>query len=288
MQPDFLRQSIDHGRTFYREEPGQTALAVVCGGREHCAVDFRVERAGFPYLGLEWVASGRGTLWLAGRRHPLHAGSLFLYGPGIPHRITTDPADRMVKYFVDCQGAGARQLLRRHGFAIPSFRQVGREAPIMAIFDLLVEVGTGSSPMAAPLLARLFEALLVAASGSEPALTPREGRARETFLRCRAHLEKNLRSLTNMEQAARECHLDPAYLSRLFRRFAGESPHRFLARLKMNAAAVQLMRRNALVKEVAAEFGYADPYHFSKAFKKVHGVAPEIFARRRAPGTPPD
>jgi AraC-like DNA-binding protein len=34
-----------------------------------------------------------------------------------------------------------------------------------------------------------------------------------------------------------------------------------------------------LVKEAAAQVGFADQYHFSRCFKKVHRVAPKEFQK---------
>jgi AraC-like DNA-binding protein len=80
-----------------------------------------------------------------------------------------------------------------------------------------------------------------------------------------------------VEEAALACHMDAAYLSRLFRRFAHTTPHRFLMRLKMNRAAGLLLDDGLMVKETAAELGFADAFHFSRAFKRVYGIAPERF-----------
>ena len=46
-----------------------------------------------------------------------------------------------------------------------------------------------------------------------------------------------------------------------------------------------LGNQSMLVKEVAEAVGFADPYHFSRVFKRVYGIPPEAFsqtARRHA------
>jgi AraC-like DNA-binding protein len=52
-------------------------------------------------------------------------------------------------------------------------------------------------------------------------------------------------------------------------------------RLKMNLAAKWLEQPGALVKQVAERAGFCDQFHFSRAFKKVFGVAPNTFRRLR-------
>ena len=78
---------------------------------------------------------------------------------------------------------------------------------------------------------------------------------------------------------AAACRLDAAYLCRLFRRFDHQSPYQFLMRLRMARAAELLQDANRLVKQVAHELRFSDPYHFSRAFKRVYGVPPEQIAR---------
>jgi AraC-like DNA-binding protein len=40
-----------------------------------------------------------------------------------------------------------------------------------------------------------------------------------------------------------------------------------------------LSNRDLLIKQVAEELGFADPYHFSRVFKRVYGIPPETFSR---------
>jgi AraC-like DNA-binding protein len=42
----------------------------------------------------------------------------------------------------------------------------------------------------------------------------------------------------------------------------------------MILAAELLVESGGLVKEAAQRVGFADPYHFSRCFKAVHGLAP--------------
>lgn len=279
-KPVFLSKDVAEERVFFRGRPAaDEGISVVCGGKEHCTDRYAIDRRSFPYLCLEWVASGRGSLYLNGRHHPLGPGSFFVYGPGIAHRILTDPRDRMVKYFVDFQGPAAAALLRRHGLEASHFRTLPAGSGVLELFDRLIEAGNRQGGSSSRLCRLLLECLIVLATDTRPVPAGREGQSYASYLRCRSFMEQHSRSIQSMSEVSRHCHLDPAYLSRVFRRFAGESPLRFLNRLKMNAAALQLVRRNALVKEIAAEWGYADPYHFSKVFKKVHGLSPLAYVR---------
>jgi AraC-like DNA-binding protein len=49
----------------------------------------------------------------------------------------------------------------------------------------------------------------------------------------------------------------------------------------MTRAAELLQQPGAMVKQVAAEMDCSDPYHFSRVFKRVHGIPPSEFVRLR-------
>jgi AraC-like DNA-binding protein len=54
----------------------------------------------------------------------------------------------------------------------------------------------------------------------------------------------------------------------------------FLQRLKMNRAAAMLESGHLLVREVADLLGM-DAFHFSRVFKRIHGLSPSTFASER-------
>jgi AraC-like DNA-binding protein len=100
-----------------------------------------------------------------------------------------------------------------------------------------------------------------------------------TYRRCRQYIQDHWLHLLTLEQAARECHVAPAYLCRLFRRFDHQSPYQFLLHLKMTHAAERLLAPDSSVKQVADLLGFDDRFHFSRVFKRVIGISPGQYAR---------
>jgi len=47
--------------------------------------------------------------------------------------------------------------------------------------------------------------------------------------------------------------------------------------LKMNHAAERLQQTDILVKQVAVESGFSDPFHFSRVFHSILGLSPAAF-----------
>ena len=247
---------------------------------ERCSPDYEIRRSGFPHLTLEFVAGGRGTLQLRGRTHLLTRGTVFAYGPGMPHVFTTDATDRLSKYFVNFAGRGAEEAMRAAGIAPGSCHAVAAVDEIQAAFEQLLFAGRRTTRTAARITALQGRILLLLMSDVRLPNVARSNHALQTFLRCRRVIEEGFAAFRTAEAAAAACHVAPAYLSRLFRRFAGVPVYQFLMRLKMNHAATLLDHRQLLVRE-AADVLAMDPFQFSRAFKRVHGMSPQAFFRSR-------
>jgi AraC-like DNA-binding protein len=74
------------------------------------------------------------------------------------------------------------------------------------------------------------------------------------------------------------CSLSPDYFGRMFTRALGQSPHEYLARVRLRAAAQELAANaQTSIKRVAQDSGYATVHAFSRAFRRVIGVTPAAF-----------
>ncbi len=281
-RPDFFSTQVLQARRFFLNlNPSPKGrIVVVCGGVEHCAPHYAINRESFPFYSIEFVARGVGRLKLGQKEHRLQPGSVFSYGPGIHHEISTDPQQTLTKYFVDFSGTEAAGLLKDAGLRAGTMSQVFPPMEIQPLFDELVRNGLRSARQAPAICATLLRALSLKVLESRAPLPGRETMAFETYQHCREHIRRHFRRLRSVEQVAEECHLDDAYLCRLFKRYDQETPYRFLLRLKMSYAAERLQSAAILVKQVAEETGFANQFHFSRAFKSVFGISPSALNRK--------
>jgi AraC-like DNA-binding protein len=282
-QPEFFSVQIMEARRFCLDlnPPPDTRLAVVCGGNEICAPDYVVRRSTFPYWGIEFVAQGHGQLTLAGQSHDLVAGTVFSYGPDIPQEIIPGDRGNLVKYFVDFTGREAQDFLLRHGPAPGSVIQTSAPNEVLELFDRLIREGLSGTPLSPLITAASLEHLILKIADTAMPAGAADTPAFATYRRCQRYLEEHWQDLASLDQAARACHVDPAYLCRLFRRFDHQSPYQLLLRLRMTRGAELLLAPGASVKQVAEELGFADAFHFSRTFKKLMGLPPAHFARLR-------
>lgn len=271
-----LSTQVSSSRYFFLGlgEPSGGGVVPAYGGFERCDPDYLVQRDQIEFTTLELVISGEGTVTLAGAAAPLRAGTVFHYDRTTPLEIRTDPRRPMAKYFLCLAGARAARRVRAAGLAPAAVRQVAMFPEVQAIFDDLIREGQHHRATAGRICAALVEVLLLKLE-ELCSLAGRGGTSgEETFLRCKGVIEARAAELATLGDITRAVGLETSHLSRLFRRYQGISPYQFLLRRKMTLAAELLLDPRALVKTVAAQVGFRDPYHFSRCFKAVHRVAP--------------
>lgn len=283
VSPAFFSSDVAEARRFYLDlnPAGKRPLEVVCGGLEHCTEDYAILRDTFPFYSFEYVVRGRGELNLKGRSFALKPGRLFAYGPGVSHRISGNAADPLVKYFVDFSGSDATVLMKSCSLLPGRVLDVFPPHALRPLFDELIENGVrvrGESP---ELCLKLLECLALRIAGACVPMEGAETMAFVTYEHCRRYIGQHYLRLRTLEQIASECHINNAYLCRLFRRYDQQSPYQHLLWLKMNFAAGRLMESGVLVKQVAEEAGFVDPFHFSRVFRSLLGLSPAEFRKLR-------
>lgn len=279
--PEFFSRQVSSAQRFFLDlsPPKNRNLVVVCGGRERCTPDYAIHRTTLPFYCIEFVARGHGTATLQGRTHKLQAGRLYSYGPRIQQDITADPDDPPEKYFVAFCGTQAHRLLRSCNLLPTHAVQVFPPNEVQAVFDELIHNGLKGSRYSGSICAKLLECLALKIAEAQTPLDEAEKLSFTTYQKCRRHIQENFKNLKELQQIGGECHIDAAYLCRLFKRYDHQSPYQYLLKLKMNFAAELLREPGALVKQVAEKIGFSDPFHFSRAFKGVFGLAPDDFRK---------
>ena len=88
------------------------------------------------------------------------------------------------------------------------------------------------------------------------------------------HLQRHLDRRIRIASLARSVQLSPSRFTHLFRAHTGLSPARYVQDLRLQRARVLLERTFLSVGDVMLLVGYQDPSHFSRDFKRRHGLPP--------------
>jgi AraC-like DNA-binding protein len=278
--PEFISSSVRRGRyVFIDLDPtisGQSPVA--CAGWEECAPDYEIRRQGFRFHAFEYIANGEWELVTNMGKWTLGPGSVFAYGPNIEYSLKATSKSGLRKYFLDFSDARAGDQLRKAGFKPGVPGSLATRRWVQDLFDQLIDT-TQMQITAQRRVAEMLSNLLLERIREDLHFTRPVIQASLTYEKCREYLGSHYLDISNLADAAQHCGVSTVHLCRLFQRYATESPNTFITRLKINHAAERITRGNLSVKAAAAEVGFDDPYHFSRVFKKVHGVPPSKFGR---------
>lgn len=285
-KPDFISRDVTKGKYLFldMDPPRGSSLVLVGAGREICTSEYRIERSGFEYHAIEFVVAGTWKLAHQGIVRDVRPGGIFAYGPDTSYSLRPDQDGDLIKYFLNLAGNCVAERIAQCGLSNCEVLQARDPRWIRELFDQLLGCDELLPERAREIGQHLVELILLRI-GCDVLLGDERGHAgRESFARCRAFIHDHFLEVGTVAEVAARCHVDPSYLARLFKSHAGERPLQLLNRLKTQHAADLILRRRYSVKAAAEAVGFPDPYHFSRVFKRIHGVSPVRILRRPGGG----
>ena len=88
------------------------------------------------------------------------------------------------------------------------------------------------------------------------------------------------RSIT-LAEVAEDAGYSPAYLTSQVGSLTGKTVNRWIIERRMKAARSLLKETNYTIEQIASRIGYQSSCHFSRQFRKYHGVAPQIWRNQQ-------
>jgi AraC-like DNA-binding protein len=170
--------------------------------------------------------------------------------------------------------------------ALPDGMVVPRQAVPVALVDILDAEMVRDEPGQQVVLDRLLDLILI---GVVRAWLTEAGDAAPGWYRAAGDpvvgpalrlLQHNPAHAWTVDDLADEVGSSRATLARRFTDLVGEPPMAFLTQQRLALAADLLLEPDATVSAVANKVGYATPFAFSTAFKRVRGVSPKQFRER--------
>lgn len=107
------------------------------------------------------------------------------------------------------------------------------------------------------------------------------------------HVQTHLDGDLSLAALARVAGLSPSYLQRLFLAHVGESPKRYVTRLRLEQAAFRMLVGESALLDLALDSGYRSHETFTRAFSRRFGAPPSAYradrrlVRPRRPVAPP-
>ncbi|MFA5203916.1 MAG: AraC family transcriptional regulator [Lentisphaeria bacterium] len=253
-------------------------------GLEHAKAPYLRGRARtLPFHAVIYLLGGTGTFRDAQTpEQSVGPGTVFCIAPGVAHCYDPLPGTVWTEYWVLFDGAAAEA---RFGPLWPaqSLLVCGILPELTAVYEELYRYQQERRPdtpvLGALGLHRLLGLLYLQLQRRESSpLLP-------ALAAAVAAMQRQLgRPSVNLPVIARQHRISFETLRKQFRRQTGRAPHAYFLNLKLEAAKNLLLLGRG-VKGIAGELGFADPYYFSRLFKRHCGLSPSRFAagHRRAP-----
>lgn len=228
-----------------------------------------------------YIISGQGMLDSDGgegaaRRYDLNAGQGFLLTPGQINMYCADKREPWKYAWIEFDGLRAAEYLENAGLGTtqPIFVPSSAEAGARVESELLY-IATHEKVSSLDLIGHLylfFDALIRASANRREVKT---SQLRDFYVQEAIHyMDQNYRRDLTVEEIADVCKLNRSYFSKIFKDFVGCAPQEFLIRLRLSKAANMMKLTNYSIGEIAANCGYPNQLHFSRAFKKRYGISP--------------
>jgi len=280
--PDLPRPWIRLPRETRRAALADPLTGALCPSHVGYFPDARRHRIvrpeGVDTLIVKYCVKGRGFCEVAGRRFPVGQGDVFAVPRGLSHAYASDERDPWTVYWFHAQGDDLESWLERLALSAEApVLRVGLDAGLLRLFRELVETleedpGLQRVLYASQVLHHLLGRLLLSKRRS-PARGSSRDRVRASIELMSAQPERAL----DVRGLASRAGLSTSRYAALFRELSGSGPRSYLEQRRMERAAELLRGSSQRVADVALSVGYADPLHFSRAFRRRVGLPPTAY-----------
>lgn len=93
------------------------------------------------------------------------------------------------------------------------------------------------------------------------------------------YIYQHINQAVTVSELSDLCHLTPSHFTKMFKKETGENPKDFINKVKMNHAKSLMISTDKTILQICKEIGISDSFYFSRAFKKMTGLAPTEFRK---------
>lgn len=100
------------------------------------------------------------------------------------------------------------------------------------------------------------------------------------IIKAKNFIDSNYEHAINLDLVAIEAHCSKFHFIRLFKKYYGRTPHQYLIEKRMSKAK-QLLQSGSSVADACFSVGFDSVSSFSALFKRMNGLAPDLYKRKK-------
>lgn len=226
------------------------------------------------YYSLHYVLSGKGTVICGNKSEKLEKYHMFLIRPEEVIKHQADYEEPWMYSWISFEGKAAQTLLELCGFNENRHSVYCPE--VYGIFDDIRRLSLYEEVPATYLCAKIYTIFDMLLKVNSPKTS--DNPALQYCVKAEDYIKINYSSHITIEGISKNLGIDRRYFSRIFTKYIGVSPQKYLVNYRLEKAKNLLATGAYTVSEVASSVGYDDIFAFSKIFKKKYGMSPSKYS----------
>jgi AraC family transcriptional regulator, arabinose operon regulatory protein len=255
------------------------------GVSKHDPGKYSLRSSGIDEYVMLFTIKGEGTATFKKKSHIVQLGDVVILPKAVPHRYGATASDTWEYIYIHFDGCNASHVLSTiawtHAAPLIKSQYAGQVGELFNEMNQLLLSGDRSvstllcmSTCLQHIFGRMAQQIATGVSEQS-----HHQQIKQSIAYMRDHISEN----SSVSDFSRIAAMSESRYFRLFRETTGFTPMDYFVRQKMIVACCRLLESDMSIRELAAELGYDDPYHFSRVFKRVNGYSPRAYRKSESP-----
>lgn len=244
---------------------------------------FRNRASGSQQYILIYNVEGYGTIKTGSTEHIIPPDHYFIIQPNLPHTYYADKNSPWSIYWIHFSGEKAKYLAKEINTPVPVERsKTSRINDRLSLFnEIFQNLDRGYSIESLEYVNLCLNRLLATFSHIGQFRVINEQYSKDPVELSINYMLENIELRLKLPEIAKQVNLSPSYFSRLFVSRTGFAPIEYFIQLKIQRSCQLLNSRELSIQNVARQIGIEDQFYFSRLFKKVMNISPQVYRNSR-------
>ncbi len=272
--PEYQNLSLLHESLEHIPNPH---ICLLQAGWEKCKPGYSYTNYRDMYL-VHIIKNGKGVLQIDNKQYHLEEKHMFLIRPNQLAIYSSDADDPWEYYYFAFNGGYAPDLIERTVFRKNRFIY---KAANCDLIDRIIEATYALRDAEVPDftgLEHLFKFLPLLCDKSK-----KTGQEENLYLQyiipIQQYIEQHYSEQIQTSELAKRYNIDRSYFYRLFKKFTGLSPEKYIISLRMQRAKLLISATDLPLTTISTYVGYENYPPFFSMFKKIIGVSPNEYRK---------